>query len=258
MKKSVIKQIKNLADQNFNLTYKSISQLLLTKLSYLDDFNIGEYSKAANCSLAAFSKYAKLLGFTGTKTLIPAIIQEYKMTKNLSGLKKNQSTNEQPNDLIDSYHHYVLESINFSYENNKNSILEFNALLKPQHKIWIVGKGANLDVINILANYLGKINYNVIHSLDFEVQQKWIHNFKENDILILFSFSGSSRRIDTIFQSALQKKLHIINFTANPSTSIFQHSTINFLIKSNEDVFENQRTGRIVMLYLIMQILLIK
>lgn len=253
MELSLVKKIKYLSIQNKNDVFGSIANVLLDKKNDLRNFNINQYAKKANCSTASFLKFSKNLGFKGTKDLIPALLYEQSIMFNNTEEKIKSSNYLE--DKINSYTEFVIEQINFTKKENENNILVLtNKLKKFEGKIYLIGKGANLDVINIFANYLSKNNFSVIHSYDFEVQQKWVDNFTAKDIIIVFSYSGKSSRIKGIVEKAFIQKSFIVNFSANLIEYIHDHSSINFKVLSNEEVLTNQRTARISFLFLVMLI----
>lgn len=253
MEFSLIKEIERLSKQTNNLVFSSIAKVLLNEIDNLKNFNITVFAKKANVSPASFLIFAKSLNFQGTKDLIPALIQEKTLIASKNWV--NAKTDFLLEEKIEDYFTFVKNSLNFTKESNINSIIEFaKKLLNFKNKIYIIGKGANLDVINIFANYLSKNNYSVIHSYDFEVQQKWLKNFINKDIIVVFSYSSNSERINQIIKTAIDKKCFIVNFSANFISYIFKKANINFKVTKNEEVIQNQRTARIQFLFLVMLI----
>ncbi|UVD81644.1 MurR/RpiR family transcriptional regulator [Mycoplasma iguanae] len=256
METSLIKAIERIAKQKVNLVYSSIAETLLNNIHNLENFNINDYSKMASCSPASFLNFAKHLGYSGTKNLIPAIMMERNLLKVQKSAVESDNSNKNLDKSIrlENYFKFMQESLEFTNQVNRENILNFDQYLKKDQKIYLVGKGANLDVINIFANYLSKLDYHVVHSLDFEVQQKWIKNFSANDIIIIFSFTGGSTRISKIVKHAIEKNAKVINFTSNLLSYIASVATLNLSVPKNEEIMEEQRTARLSLLFIVMQI----
>ncbi|MGY6172290.1 MurR/RpiR family transcriptional regulator [Candidatus Mycoplasma pogonae] len=254
----LIKKIETIAEQKINLVFASIAKVLLENIENLEHFNIKQFALAANCSPASFLKFAKYLGYKGTKDLIPALIYEKQTMYHENELTKSQTSGDVMFDFyLNKYAEVLLANLKAANIANRRAILQLTKLLQKNTPIFLVGKGANLDVCNIFSNYLQKMGYVVYFSQDFEIQQKWQELFTHKALCVIFSASGSSRRISNIAKAAVKKRSQIINFTFNANSEIYKAATINFLVQNNEEIFHEQRNVRITFLFLAMQIVLV-
>lgn len=172
MNHKLITKLKQIRAYDSNSCHGLIAKVLLDRIDDLPNFNIGRYAQLCQCSKGALTKFAQQLGFKGTKDLIPQIIYEHQFFRLAALNQKNESADQSCYVFLKNSHRLILEAVDFVYAQNLNALVELVKLLQIHRRLFLIGKGANLDIINIFANYLGKLDFHVTHSTDFEVQQK--------------------------------------------------------------------------------------
>ncbi|MDF9627592.1 MurR/RpiR family transcriptional regulator [Mesomycoplasma ovipneumoniae] len=240
--------------QNHNFIDKEIAKFLISNTSKIMTLKLSIIAKNANCSTASVIKFCKKLGFKGLKDLLPALDRNYSYMQ----IQKSRFSNNKiasKNTTVSLYHSLISKNLDNLYKINHDSIIKFVALLKKVRHIIFFGKGSNLEIIQIFANYLSKLQYYVDYHYDFEVQQKWVEKSVDFSVCVFFSFSGMHLEIDRLVQTMKSKNCNIISFTSNYESNLFKQSSISFLTFKNEDVLEKHTSARIAFIYLIMQII---
>ncbi|CAT05337.1 putative HTH-type transcriptional regulator [Mesomycoplasma conjunctivae] len=240
------------SQQNHNIIDKKIAQFLLDNLDKINHLNLNIIANNVNCSKSNITKFAKKLNFRGIKDLLPTLDKNYSY---LRMKKVRLSNNFEENDALVWYHNLIQLNIEQLYLLNKNAVYQLTKLILRKKHIILFGKGSNLDVINVFANYLSKMQFHVDYHYDFEVQQKWITKNMENSVCIFFSFSGLHNDIDDLVNQVYNKKCDLVAFTSNYESYLYKKAHISLLTTQNEDVLDNHTSARIAFLYLIMQVI---
>ncbi|WP_215773282.1 MurR/RpiR family transcriptional regulator [Mesomycoplasma hyorhinis] len=250
---NILKKLEDVKNSTDNLVFSHIASYLLSNLNNIDTMKIGLISKHSDVSNGSVSKFIKHLGFKGVKDFLPELKQQLKFYGVSSDACKKPL---EKNSRYLQYHNLIKSNLDYIFEVNQESILKAVELLKRYKYILLFGRGANLAVINVYANYLSKLNYFVNYSFDLDVQKKWTENANENSLCIFFSFSSLTPNIEKIFTEIKQKgNIKTILFTANKDSMMAKRSDVILLTKNNEDLLLNHTNSRIGFNYLFMQIL---
>ncbi|VEU59493.1 MurR/RpiR family transcriptional regulator [Mesomycoplasma neurolyticum] len=237
--------------QNINLTHKEISKYFLQNLNKIKSLPIKTVAKNSNCSQSSVSSFVKKLGFNNYKELLYEIDESF----NLFSFNSKNNIFISDELKIENYYKKTIGNINYAFKKNKNNLLKVVDKIKKSKKIFIFGKGSNIEIIIIFYNYLIKNNYNAFSSYDLDVQKKWIDILSEDDLCIFFSFSGETEEILNIFLEVKKTKAKTVSLSSNIKSQLMQDANEHLVIYQNEDIFEQHTSARISYIFLIMQIM---
>ncbi|WP_033161439.1 MurR/RpiR family transcriptional regulator [[Mycoplasma] collis] len=250
-KYNIIITLNKFANQNINLTYKNIASVFLQNIRNIKSLPIKTVSKQAHCSQSSISFFVKKIGFNNYKELL----FELDLSSKFFSFNKQETNELTDENKILNYYKKIISNINFAFLQNKQHLIKIVDLIKKSKRIFIFGKGSNIEPIIIFSNYLIKNNFNTFYSYDLDVQKKWTEILKKDDVCIFLSFSGLTKEIIDIFNKIKNKKIKTVIFSSNFDSPLIKNSDYYLLIKENEDVFEKHTNARISYIFLIMQIM---
>lgn len=142
MKIKIIEKIQYYQEQKSPKIFASISKVILDNIDKIEEFDTKNYATLAKCSISSITKFAKYLGFKGTKDLIPALIQERNFLKLYNKFEVNTKFNFKFHEIESDFHDEIIKSINFAYNFNYKNLIDFVEILSKNSRIFLVGKGA--------------------------------------------------------------------------------------------------------------------
>lgn len=243
---NLITKIKSLEANKNSSADSAISKALLKNISNIQNLTIGELALLASCSKPSIVKYCKKLNLSGYKELTRIIIFETSM---------NSAFNENFDNTNDNYLNVIKNNIDFLSENYSKGFDKIKEVFDANVKVYLFGKGPNINSCNILYNYLVKLNYNVIFSSDLDVQTHMMNNLDQNSLCFFFTYSGLTTQLIDIYNEAVKRKSKIVYCGSNTMSPMYSDKNINFIVKNNEEVIPGQKSSIISFNIIIMQII---
>ena len=193
-----------------------------------------EYSKKINCSKSAISRLVKLLKFTNLNQM-KLFVQEQLILNNFYyDINQNETMSLRINN-IKSYNNFAINKTIESIDlNNLKVIIDKITQSKTIH---LFGVGSSYLAAYELANNLLKINFNVSCSQDIHNSILTIANFQEQDFLILFSKSGTTKEINFLIEQMRIKNSNILLITANAKLK----TKNNFFVIHHKEIDKDYR-----------------
>lgn len=234
---NLIDKIKVLSHSKLPQTSTWIANVILKYVHNISALTINDLSKEANCSSTAIVKFCKKLDLTGYKELVRTLSYEMDFHSCIPGVELPQDINIDF-DFLSKDEQFFLDNIAFLFKNSSSMLLEAAKLINrnKDQKIFLVGKGSNLGILQTFQHYLLKLNKVTFFSLDIEIQENYINFITENDIVIFITYSGFSPVILSIYEEVIQKTKNIILITTNQKSPMVSQDHINIFAKSNEDI----------------------
>jgi DNA-binding MurR/RpiR family transcriptional regulator len=161
MEQILINKLQNIMKDHRASVNHSLSEVLLRNLNHIKTKTINEIAMEANCSKSSVVKFAKYLGLDGYKELIQRLnIEANILVPQLTLINPFAPTpNQAEIELLSNYYELVSSNLQYIQNNFLQEIIKASTLIKQSKKIFLFGKGSNLNGMQILANYLMKLNY---------------------------------------------------------------------------------------------------
>ncbi len=185
---------------------KMVADYILNNISDLLNLSIDELSESAGVSKPSVVRFSKSLGYSGYKELKKSVIsdfndrafqnyssEQYADIRHLSGIsmiKNSVKTNS-----IKS----IEDTISLLDDDTLKSVVSH--IIKA-YSIRLFGTGASSVVAEDLYYKLLRIGKNVCHSSDLHIQLTYAATLTENDVAIIFSYSGLTKEMIEIMNIA--------------------------------------------------------
>ncbi|WP_220096531.1 MurR/RpiR family transcriptional regulator [Mycoplasmopsis pulmonis] len=225
---------------------------MINNLFQITKLKIKDVALGSNCSQSSVINFVKKMKCNSFKEMLFKIDYDYSFVT----IKKEDFQDEKTQIVKwKNYNNLIAENIDFIYKNYYLEIIKIVGLLKRKNKIFLFGKGSNIELLSIFGQYLNKKEFISIYSYDIDIQEKYIDLVDQESFCFFFSFSGNTKKIVEFANKAKEKKAFIIHFSANPNSEIIKVCNIFLLVKNNEDVLYDHTNARISFLYIIMNII---
>lgn len=234
---NLIDKIKVLSQSKLPQTSTWISNVILKHVHNISELTINTLSKEANCSSTAIVKFCKKLNLTGYKELVRTLSYEMNFHSCIPGVESPQDITLDF-DFLNNDKQFFLDNITFLFKNSSTKLLDAAKLInkKSDQKIFLIGKGSNLGILQTFQHYLLKLNKVTFFSLDIEIQENFVNFITEDDIVVFITYSGFSPVILSIYEEVNIKTKNVILITTNQKSPMISQDHINIFAKSNEDI----------------------
>ncbi|WP_342252302.1 MurR/RpiR family transcriptional regulator [Spiroplasma endosymbiont of Amphibalanus improvisus] len=209
------------------------------------NLDINEISKNCFLSTSNVTRYFKKNGFEGFKEFKYLLLNENeKIVENL--------------DNIDFEKEYFFEPIiQTNIVNSDEQYEKINEYIINAKTIVIGSVGGNNPIALELQTRLLRLGFNAKFEFDPHLNYVNATNLKENDLLIILSYSGQTKEILKMFYKAKLNKTKIVTISGNNNCELFKEANIALMINSMDNYLKILSIkSRITMLYLIEKIIL--
>lgn len=245
MSNQILSLISNIAKHSDNVSYQNVAKFILENLETISKFSIFDIAKKTSTSPSTITRFCKHIGLDGFKQLGTIIALESKFIsyeKSDTNPKRDNNNGEKLFDVITS-------SLNESIVGIENNIERLKKFFNNKKRIFLFGKGGNIFLIHLFLDWITRIDYNGYFSSDVDQQLAYSNLVKEEDIVLIVSYSLSSGFYEKLFKNIKSKNVLII--TKNVNSPLLSGNEIVFKIGNNESLIKKRHNGEITTLFLL-------
>ncbi len=197
-------------------TEKTVADYIIDKKNNVQFMSINELSDACDVADSTITRFCRKIncdGFNGFKLELASISsnraleQENSLSVNKDG--KSNFLHEVKNSHIDT----INESMSLIKEDALNKAVD---LIENAGTILCVGQGASMIMAQEAAHLFSTVRNNVVAMLDSHIQASFACNLNENDIVLSFSYSGSTRELLELIEINKKNNVKTVLITRYP------------------------------------------
>ncbi len=219
---------------------------------YLSITDLAEQCGVGDTTVFRFCKTLKLDGYQDFKMMLAQSISSNESSSNLTlsdEINIADSTDEVCRKLLNT----DITALNQTFEMlNIDDINNAVTLISEARLIYFFGAGASSIMALEACNKFGRIMPNVISTQELHSQAMSSSLLGENDLVIAFSYSGSTKDIIDNVKRAKQNKAKTICITKFAESPLTAYADIVLLCGANEGPFQGGAlSSRVAQLYLL-------
>ncbi|WP_031542666.1 MurR/RpiR family transcriptional regulator [Mesoplasma photuris] len=254
-KYNLISKLQNNIETNDSSINCNVSKVLLDNLYDISKLTINNLAILSNSSTSAIVKFCKQMGLEGYKHLIQVLMFENSIINSHLAHKKEFKYEMCDRDFLNAYHNLIIDNLDYIKKNSENSLFQTKEKIVKARKIFLFGKGANLNVLSIFNNYLLKLGYWVFYSRDLDVQYSYLEQAGKNDLSFIFSYSGMTEEMINVNKKLVKNNCDVVLVTSNLLSPIINDDTIDIIVLNNEEVMDKQTNSTMSFVYIVMQLI---
>lgn len=225
---------------------KKISNYFLEYGKAIINSTITDLSDEIGVSTASIYTYVKRLGFNGFKDFkIDLASHAYSNNNSYDVTALNDISSETPPDEIASK--IVEYNINlikeFGMFLDKKKLIRTLKLMDNAKKLHFFGEGGSSVLAFDAYHKFIRTKYNCNYIFDYHLQLSYATKLGKDDLVLLFSHSGSTVEIIKIAKVLKKKGIHIISFTGSPNSELVDLSDIAYILYTEEVAFGLESLG---------------
>lgn len=224
-----------------NKTEKKIFDYIVKNKDEVKGMSIRKLSNECYVSTTTLFRFVKKLGFTGYNEFISTLRLSSDSSEKaiIPKIIARSNYNEE-------YLKNIIESVRVMREDD---VEKFCNWINENNKIYIFGVDLTKQVVNYTHCLLNMMGYNSIMVHNEYETDSIIKSISENDICLIFSFSGESTSMIEIIEKVSIKNNRIVSVTRADNNIIQGLSNINFYVFSDNIVNNNNNiSSRISMI----------
>ncbi len=195
---------------------KNVADYIIDNKSDVQFMSINELSDACGVADSTITRFCRKIGcdgFNGFKLGLASLSLARQVPKNTN--KKNEK--DDIYNLISEVSNSHIDTINESMSLIKAETLSKAVdLIEKAGTILCVGQGASMIMAQEAAHLFSTVRNNVVSMLDSHIQAAFASNLNENDIVLSFSYSGSTRELLELIEINKMNNVKTVLITRYP------------------------------------------
>lgn len=229
-----ILKLKKMQD-DFTTLEKQVANYILSHLDEMNNISIHALAKSACVSAPTVLRLCSKLGFKGFSPFKVELMAEM-LDQRLEYIQEEININDTIVEVNKKILQMAKQELDDTYLMLDHSQVEQAiTLIEQSQRILILGVGSSALVAKELEYQLLKIKKNVFCNLDYHIQYNTLSTFTENDLLVVFSYSGETQECVNALLLANKIKVKSISITRLGSSKVAQLSTLILNTSSSED-----------------------
>lgn len=222
---------------NLTKTERAIAFYITNNYKEMSEMTSYEFANIMKVGQSTIVRFSQKLGYKSFNDMCDDIskIKEEKIDSTVVDPKED--TYETNNKIYINHNESIKEILNFNdvstYDDAANKIVNAN-------KVFCIGAQSTGCIAKILSNRLAEYGIDTFFSEDAYESYMYINKMSKNDIAIVISSSGESKKIIDIANLLKKKKINIISITGIQENTIKNISDICFLCPESL-IYTNQR-----------------
>ena len=220
---------------------KKIADYMMENKAAVVDMTVGELARASGTSDATVSRFCRRCGFKGFHNLKLTLAREV-----LEDEQKDQSvSNDIDRGDIRQSHQNILankvaeltETVNMMDADNLEQILR---RLENARMVQLAAVGNTIPVAMDGAFKLNQLGIPAVAGEIWEAQAAYTFNLGPEDVVLIISNSGSSRRLQSLAQGARENRSTVIVITNNPDSPLARISDYRIVTATREKLLTEE------------------
>ncbi len=229
------------ASKAFSPTEQQIAQQILDDPKLVEELSVHELAKKTFASASTIVRMCHHTGFAGYKEFRKAVIHELILRE--QNMKQEQKQLQRSDTLDDIIEKVTYKNI-MSLEDTKNLIdrqvlLQCLHMIQRAHFVYLFGMGASLCAAKDAYLKFLRLNKPCMVNEDWHSQLLQARNATQEDLGIVFSYSGNTVEVIECMKALKQNKTPIIAITRCVSSPVSDMADQKLYTTANESLFRS-------------------
>ena len=245
-----------ISNEYYSLTAseKKVADFALANMSVTQYMSISELASACNVAEATVSRFSRRLGYKGYNTFKLAVsrasIQQKPAGNPLSGeITPEDSIQDMAHKLYSAEVEAIAQTMNLI---DPETVVQAAALLEQARQVLCMGQGGSMLIANEAAHLFSTVSNKFRTVGDSHLQAMAATMMDSEDVVIFFSYSGSTRAMMETIKLVHQRGGKVILVTRFPKSPGAEVSDVVLQCGANESPLQTGSvSARIAQMYLL-------
>lgn len=220
---------------------KKIADYMMENKAAVVDMTVGELARASGTSDATVSRFCRRCGFKGFHnlklTLAREVLEDEQKDQNVSNDIDRGDIRQSLQNILANKVAELTETVNMMDADNLEQIL---SRLENARMVQLAAVGNTIPVAMDGAFKLNQLGIPAVAGEIWETQAAYTFNLGPEDVVLIISNSGSSRRLQSLAQGARENRSTVIVITNNPDSPLARISDYRIVTATREKLLTEE------------------
>ena len=220
---------------------KKIADYMMENKAAVVDMTVGELARASGTSDATVSRFCRRCGFKGfrnlTLTLAREVLEDEQKDQSVSNDIDRGDIRQSLQNILANKVAELTETVNMMDADNLEQILR---RLENARMVQLAAVGNTIPVAMDGAFKLNQLGIPAVAGEIWEAQAAYTFNLGPEDVVLIISNSGSSRRLQSLAQGARENRSTVIVITNNPDSPLARISDYRIVTATREKLLTEE------------------
>ena len=220
---------------------KKIADYMMENKAAVVDMTVGELARASGTSDATVSRFCRRCGFKGFHnlklTLAREVLEDEQKDQSVSNDIDRGDIRQSLQNILANKVEELTETVNMMDADNLEQIL---SRLENARMVQLAAVGNTIPVAMDGAFKLNQLGIPAVAGEIWETQAAYTFNLGPEDVVLIISNSGSSRRLQSLAQGARENRSTVIVITNNPDSPLARISDYRIVTATREKLLTEE------------------
>lgn len=220
---------------------KKIADYMMENKAAVVDMTVGELARASGTSDATVSRFCRRCGFKGFHnlklTLAREVLEDEQKDQSVSNDIDRGDIRQSLQNILANKVAELTETVNMMDADNLEQIL---GRLENARMVQLAAVGNTIPVAMDGAFKLNQLGIPAVAGEIWETQAAYTFNLGPEDVVLIISNSGSSRRLQSLAQGARENRSTVIVITNNPDSPLARISDYRIVTATREKLLTEE------------------
>ena len=220
---------------------KKIADYMMENKAAVVDMTVGELARASGTSDATVSRFCRRCGFKGFHnlklTLAREVLEDEQKDQSVSNDIDRGDIRQSLQNILANKVAELTETVNMMDADNLEQILR---RLENARMVQLAAVGNTIPVAMDGAFKLNQLGIPAVAGEIWEAQAAYTFNLGPEDVVLIISNSGSSRRLQSLAQGARENRSTVIVITNNPDSPLARISDDRIVTATREKLLTEE------------------
>lgn len=220
---------------------KKIADYMMENKAAVVDMTVGELARASGTSDATVSRFCRRCGFKGFHnlklTLAREVLEDEQKDQSVSNDIDRGDIRQSLQNILANKVAELTETVNMMDADNLEQIL---SRLENARMVQLAAVGNTIPVAMDGAFKLNQLGIPAVAGEIWETQAAYTFNLGPEDVVLIISNSGSSRRLQSLAQGARENRSTVIVITNNPDSPLARSSDYRIVTATREKLLTEE------------------
>ena len=220
---------------------KKIADYMMENKAAVVDMTVGELARASGTSDATVSRFCRRCGFKGFHnlklTLAREVLEDEQKDQSVSNDIARGDIRQSLQNILANKVAELTETVNMMDADNLEQIL---SRLENARMVQLAAVGNTIPVAMDGAFKLNQLGIPAVAGEIWETQAAYTFNLGPEDVVLIISNSGSSRRLQSLAQGARENRSTVIVITNNPDSPLARISDYRIVTATREKLLTEE------------------
>lgn len=220
---------------------KKIADYMMENKAAVVDMTVGELARASGTSDATVSRFCRRCGFKGFHnlklTLAREVQEDEQKDQSVSNDIDRGDIRQSLQNILANKVAELTETVNMMDADNLEQIL---SRLENARMVQLAAVGNTIPVAMDGAFKLNQLGIPAVAGEIWETQAAYTFNLGPEDVVLIISNSGSSRRLQSLAQGARENRSTVIVITNNPDSPLARISDYRIVTATREKLLTEE------------------